>query len=62
MDGERLLQIVLAATSERDGRRILPCETAFRLADEHGVDLKDIARVCNANDIKFVQCQLGCFK
>jgi len=61
MDNEKLLQIVMAAAGERDGRRVLACADAFRLAEEHGVDLMDIARICNANKVKFIHCQIGCF-
>ncbi len=62
MEKDRLLEIVLAATTERDGRKVLACAEAFSLAAEHGVDLMDIARICNTHSIKFVHCQLGCFR
>lgn len=59
---EDLRDIVLAATEERDGKRILRCARAFELAAERGVDLLDVARVCNREGVKIAQCQLGCFK
>ena len=62
MDSEALKAIVFKATFEEDGRRKLTCPDAFKLAAEHGVELLDIARVCNANDIRLCKCQLGCFK
>jgi hypothetical protein len=58
---EELKQLVLDASVEEKDRRILPCPIAFKLAEEHGVELLDIARICNNNKIKIVKCQLGCF-
>jgi hypothetical protein len=62
MDNEELRELVLAAAGEREGRKVLSCAEAFRLAEEHGVELMDIARICNTNSIKFIQCQIGCFR
>jgi len=50
-----------AAKTRGDGRLVLPCAVAFELAREKGIDILEIGRVCNANNIKIVQCQLGCF-
>lgn len=64
MDDGKLEAIVLAATTTNDdGQKTLTCAEAFGLADEHGVDLLDIARVCNANgkQVRLTKCQLGCF-
>lgn len=61
MDGEKLERLVLAAATEVDGRPTLSCAEAFALADAHGVELLEIARICNEKKIKFVRCQLGCF-
>lgn len=61
MDDERLKTILSATVFGEKGKRQLACPDAFRLAAEHDVKLKDIARVCNREDIRFCKCQLGCF-
>ena len=58
---ENLKEIVFAATVEEEGKRRLYCETAFALAKEHGVELLDIAKICNEEGIRIAHCQLGCF-
>ena len=62
MQSEELKAAIEAATTDRDGKKILPCDEAFRLADELQVDLMDIGRICNRIDVKIARCQLGCFK
>lgn len=62
MDDEKLKQVVNAATFEEDGRTKLSCPDAFKMAEEHSVELLDIARICNTNNIRICKCQLGCFK
>jgi translation initiation factor IF-3 len=62
MDNEKILEAILRVAGTRDdGRKTLGCGEAFTLADELGLDLMDIAQVCNANNVKIVRCQLGCF-
>lgn len=62
MDNEKILEAILAVAGTRDdGRRTLPCSVAFALAEANGMDLMDIARVCNAEDVRITSCQLGCF-
>ena len=59
---EQLLDAIRKVAGERDGRVTLACADAFKLAAERGCELLDVARVCNANNIKIVECQLGCFQ
>lgn len=59
---EELVLAVKESTAERDGRVILRCSDAFRIADSLSADLAEIGRICNENGIRIVQCQLGCFK
>lgn len=47
--------------AEKDGQGILTCKRAFQLAEELNISLKDIGDICNAEDIKIIHCQLGCF-
>ncbi len=42
-----------------DGR--LGCAAALALARRLEVDPKEIGKACNAQNIKIVRCQLGCF-
>jgi len=47
--------------SEREGRRVLSCPQAFQIAERFGVAVRRIGDYCNAEGIKMVHCQLGCF-
>jgi len=58
---DALMQAIWAAVVERDGKAVLPCAAAFMLAGKLGASLSDIGRICNRENIKIVQCQLGCF-
>jgi len=55
-------ELVLAETTERDGKKVLACAAAFRLAAQHDLLLREIGAVCEQNGVKIVGCQLGCFK
>jgi hypothetical protein len=62
MSNEKVLEAILAIAGTRDdGKRTLTCGAAFELAEANGLELIDIAKVCNAEDIRFTHCQLGCF-
>jgi len=61
-DTDRLLEAIMAASYEENGRRKLDCPDAFKIAEELGVKLADVSRVCNQNKIRISKCQLGCFK
>jgi hypothetical protein len=39
----------------------IPCDTAFRLAEELGISRKEMGNFLNELRIKIIQCQLGCF-
>jgi len=62
MNDEQVAGILLSAAEERNGKKVLPCAEAFRLAGRHKIELDRIAAVCNSAGIKIVHCQLGCFK
>lgn len=65
MEGARMQQslvdVVKQAAVERDGRLVLACAAAFRIAEETGAALSEIGRACNQERIKIIGCQLGCF-
>ncbi len=57
---EELADAVLRSA---DGNREkLTCAEAFKLAQDYGVEVAEIGRICNQNDVKICKCQLGCFK
>ena len=58
----KLVDAVIEAASEIDGRKKLPCAAAFQLAERFGVKLLEIGHICNTNNIRICKCQLGCFK
>ena len=39
----------------------LPCPTAFKIANQLKVSIKEIGEACNELDVKISSCQLGCF-
>lgn len=58
----KLVEAVIEASSEIDGRKKLSCAAAFQLAGRFSVKVLEIGRVCNAKNIRICKCQLGCFK
>ena len=58
---ERLIEAVLGAATQEDGKTKLSCAEALRLAAELGVRASEIGRVCNERGVKITRCQLGCF-
>lgn len=58
----RLEEAIKKAAVEKDGRTVLPCAAAFKVAEETAASLSDIGAACNEHHIKIVRCQLGCFQ
>jgi len=61
---EELIKAVLESTSggqEIEGKKRLACAKAFELAQEFGVEVIEIGRICNRQKIRICKCQLGCF-
>ncbi len=58
---ENITNRIKGAAAEIDGQRKLTCKKAFQLAEELNLSLKDMGDICNAEDIKIIHCQLGCF-
>jgi len=52
---------VLKAVVNRNGKPILSCKKALRLAEKLKVTPKRVGAICNQENIKIRQCQLGCF-
>ncbi|MBS1197179.1 MAG: hypothetical protein H6R18_964 [Proteobacteria bacterium] len=61
MDQLQLTAGIEAAIRTEDGRKQLSCARAHVLAEDFGVTLAEIGRYCQSQDIKIIDCQLGCF-
>ncbi|HDP34108.1 MAG TPA: hypothetical protein ENN29_03245 [Candidatus Hydrogenedentes bacterium] len=61
MDNATVKNAVNSVALEKEGAISLSCSDAFQIAKKYGLNLKDISRYCNQNNIKIVKCQLGCF-
>ena len=42
-----------------DGK--LPCKRALDFAAQSGLNPAQVGKVCNQNEIRIINCQLGCF-
>jgi hypothetical protein len=62
MERETIRELIEAKVFEENGRCKLRCADAFVIGREHGVDLREITAVCNADNIRICRCQLGCFE
>jgi hypothetical protein len=58
---EELTRAVLERSRERDGRKTLTCAQAFEIAARMGVEVIQIGRICNQQNVRLCGCQLGCF-
>jgi hypothetical protein len=44
-----------------DNKKRITCAEAFKLARKYKMEIIEIGRICNENNIKICKCQLGCF-
>jgi len=58
----KLIDAVVETAKETTGRKKLTCAAAFGLAERFGVEKRKIGQICNENNIRITDCQLGCFK
>jgi len=61
MDKEKLVNAVLERAHESDGRKRLNCADAFELAKHFEVEIVEVGRICNQQEMRICKCQLGCF-
>jgi len=61
-DETELVDAVLKSAKEINGKKTLTCAQAFGLAERFGVGKRKVGGICNANNVRISNCQLGCFK
>ena len=59
---KELTDAVLGRAQETDGKKKLPCAQAFKIAKEFNTAIIEIGQICNQQNIKICNCQLGCFQ
>ena len=59
---DALVEAVLNASSQVDGKPKLSCVKALVIAKEFCVNPAEVGKICNDRNIKISSCQLGCFK
>lgn len=61
-DEKDLVNAVLERAGQADGKRRLSCARAFELAQQFNTKIIEIGRICNQQNVRICNCQLGCFK
>ena len=61
MKANLLKSEVLKAVVSRSGKPILSCKKALQIAEKLKVTPKRVGALCDKENIKIRQCQLGCF-
>lgn len=61
MENSVLLTEIMKNCDERDNKKYLECTTAFKIAEKYNINIIEIGKICNKNNIKINNCQLGCF-
>lgn len=58
---EELVKAIVSTAGIEDDKKFLSCAEAFDLAKKFDVKIAEIGDICNDQDIKLKECQLGCF-
>ena len=61
MTEQQKLELIISKCVKTEGKYKLSCATAFFLAKETGLAATEIGKICDSNNIKICNCQLGCF-
>lgn len=61
MTQNELTKQVLKQATQANGKKKLSCHRAHVLAEDLAVSLQAIGAICQEQDVKIVNCQLGCF-
>ena len=61
MKNEKLVNEVLKASHEKDGRLYIGCAEIFKIAEQFHLKPIKIGKICNEKKIKIINCQIGCF-
>lgn len=61
MDEQKILDVIVHNCEFKADQKYLPCAKAVRIAEELNVNVATIGRLCNLENIKVKNCQLGCF-
>jgi hypothetical protein len=62
MEPDQKRKLVLDSAVDVDGRKKLTCEKALELSRKNDISLKEIGEICDAEEVKITNCQLGCFQ
>lgn len=55
------IELILSATEELDGKKVLTCARAVKLSRVNAISLKEIGELCDEHGVKVRECLLGCF-
>lgn len=61
MDQGKQMEIIEKYCELKDDRKFIKCANAFKAAEEIGISVGEVGKLCNNNKIKMMGCQLGCF-
>lgn len=57
----QLIEAIQKIAIIEDGKMKIGCKELFKLAEEYEIPYGLLGKICNQNNIKITQCQLGCF-
>lgn len=58
---QKIIEALVKVSEMDDGKHKIPCVVALQIANEFGVMPSEIGKICDDENIKIVECQLGCF-
>ena len=59
---KELLNVILKLSFKEGDKVKLTCDSALTVAEQFGVKPSEVGSICNDQNIRLCQCQLGCFK